>query len=213
MVYLHGDQFNAAMEKQIAAFLADTQYSLLKEGERRRVVYERLIEILGKRNGYEEQLVAAQIFLFFNHQLLRSKAMLSKVAGQLAWWEWLRRICLFRVHETLRETYRLRNREIHFAHYQQYYSCDRFRTTLLRASLAFVALWEATRKAEIVAEQLRAAADRMVGLERRLRRDFAGIQPRCLTLSLLYVSYLLEVARDSSQANGILEALAFNEDF
>jgi hypothetical protein len=46
-----------------------------------------------------------------------------------------------------------------------------------------------------------------------MKQQFKQIEPKCLTISLLYVSYLLEVARDSTQANSILEALAFNEDF
>ena len=42
---------------------------------------------------------------------------------------------------------------------------------------------------------------------------YTHIQTKCLTISLLFVSYLLEVARDTTQANRILENLAFNEDF
>jgi hypothetical protein len=125
----------------------------------------------------------------------------------------MRRICIYRVGEALREMHTRKTAEIHFANYDEYYRCDDFRSMLLRSATAFLTLWEYTRRPEVVAQRVRVLADRLVLLERRLRREFADIQPKCLTLSLLYVSYLLEVARDSMAANLILESLAFNEDF
>lgn len=34
-----------------------------------------------------------------------------------------------------------------------------------------------------------------------------------MTISILYVSYLFEVARDNKRARKVLEKLSFNEDF
>jgi hypothetical protein len=39
MVYLHGETFNASMDKQIEAFLADPHYHSLRDSDRRRLVY------------------------------------------------------------------------------------------------------------------------------------------------------------------------------
>lgn len=106
-----------------------------------------------------------------------------------------------------------KNSEIHFAHYEEYYACDDFRTLMLKSSLTFVSLWEYTRRPEIVSERFRELSNRLVKMERRLKKDYKEIKLKCLTISLIYVSYLLEVARDSTFANSILESLAFNEDF
>lgn len=67
----------------------------------------------------------------------------------------MKKICLFRVEETLREVYLQKNEEIHFANYEQYYQCDHFRAMLLRSSTAFISLWEYTRRPEIDSPKLR----------------------------------------------------------
>jgi hypothetical protein len=82
--------------------------------------------------------------------LLKAKALLAKMERQVGVLNWMRRICLYRVNETLREVYALKRKEIHFANYDQYYRCDNFRSLLLRSSVAFITLWEYTRRPEIV---------------------------------------------------------------
>lgn len=103
MIYLHGETYNARMERQIEAFLADPNYSALKDADRKRMASEKLLEILGRRNGFEEQLISSQILLFHGHQLLRAKAVLTRLQAQVGGLSWMRRICLYRVEEALRE--------------------------------------------------------------------------------------------------------------
>jgi hypothetical protein len=74
---------------------------------------------------------------------------------QISGLNWMKKICLFRVNETLREIYYYKNKEIHFAHYKEYYACDEFRSLLLKSSITFVALWEYTRRPEMVTEKFR----------------------------------------------------------
>jgi hypothetical protein len=79
MVYLHGEAFSPTMDRQLEAFLADPSYSALKDAERRRLVSYKLLEMLGRRNAFEEQLISSQILLFHGHQLLRAKAVLTRL--------------------------------------------------------------------------------------------------------------------------------------
>lgn len=97
MVYLHGEAYSAPMDRQIEAFLADPNYLALKDTDRRRMVSEKLLEVLSRRNGFEEQLISSQILLFHGHQLLKAKALLSRLQAQVGWASWMRRICLYRV--------------------------------------------------------------------------------------------------------------------
>lgn len=97
MIYIKGEKFNPEMDRQIEAFLADNQYSSLKDSEKQKLIYEKLIEILSRRTSYHEQLISSQIFLFYNHQLLRAKLLLSKIGLQVGVCSWMRRICVFRV--------------------------------------------------------------------------------------------------------------------
>jgi hypothetical protein len=98
MTYVHGENFNAQMDKQIEAFLVDSQYSSLKDAEKRRLIYEKLIEILSRRSSYEEQLISSQIYLFYNHQLLKSKMLLIRISKQVSFCSWMRQLCVFRVN-------------------------------------------------------------------------------------------------------------------
>ena len=117
MIYLHGETYNAHMDRQIEAFLADPNYSALKDADRKRMVSEKFLEMLGRRKGFEEQLISSQILLFHGHQLLRAKAILSRLEAQMNCLSWMHRICIYRVKETLREMHGKKAKEIHFAHY------------------------------------------------------------------------------------------------
>jgi hypothetical protein len=61
--------------------------------------------MLARRNAYHEQLISCQIFLFYNHQLLKAKAILLRMEKAVGWSGWMKKICIFRVEETLREVY------------------------------------------------------------------------------------------------------------
>lgn len=53
--------------------------------------------MLYRRAAYAELLISAEIFLFFNHQLLKSKELLERLKKQTSGLSWIRRICLYRV--------------------------------------------------------------------------------------------------------------------
>lgn len=61
-------------------------------------------------------------------------------------------------------------------------------------------------------DRLREMGDKVLEFEVRIKEKFAEIEVKCITITLLYVSYLFRVSREISIAKKLLEELSFNEE-
>lgn len=84
---------------------------------------------------------------------------------------------------------------------------------LVKATAAQTSLWEYSRQTEINGDRMLQLLQRVITFEKKLSCSYDQLAKKCLSISLLYCSYLLDVAKDIVLAKKILNDLAFNEEF
>lgn len=145
-----------------------------------------------------------------NFQLLRAKHIIERLKDKMGY-NIIHKILIFRVEEMLLDSCKRKNRLVKFLHYNNYYKCDHFRSLLLKSATHHVHFWQHSRKQDIVPQKLRAMGDRMIDFEDQVVKQYADIEPKCTTVSLMFASYLFEVGRNRKDAKKMLEGMAFNE--